>query len=63
MEDPQYARTAATGFSVIDGPPARLELDDGGRGDAAREAVPEGMCSLQRDPWSARRAECLPRPG
>jgi hypothetical protein len=46
MEDPQYARTAAIGFSVIDGPPARLELADRGSGDAARKSLPEGISTL-----------------
>ena len=45
MEDPQYARTAAMGFSVIAGP-ARLELADRGIGDAARNSLPEGISTL-----------------
>ena len=46
IEDPQYARTAAIGFSVIAGPPARLELFERGSGDAARNSLPDGMSTL-----------------
>ena len=46
MEDPQYARTAAIGFSVMATPPARFEPADRVGGDAARNSLPEGISTL-----------------
>ena len=46
IEDPQYARTAAIGFSVMATPPARLEPADRVGGDAARNSLPEGISTL-----------------
>jgi hypothetical protein len=47
IEEPQYARMAAIGFSVMDAPlELRLPLDARGRGDGARNSLPEGMSIL-----------------
>jgi hypothetical protein len=46
MEDPQYAKTAAIGFSVMATAPARFELADRVMGDAARNSLPEGISTL-----------------
>lgn len=46
MEEPQYARIAATGFSVIDVLPLRCTLGARGSGDGARNSLPAGISIL-----------------
>jgi hypothetical protein len=47
MEEPQYARMAAIGFSVMDAAvELRLPLDARGRGDEVPDALPEGISIL-----------------
>jgi len=61
MDEPQYARMAATGFSVIEGPERPVAGRDGG--DAARNSLPADMSiawssfffssDMVKDEWEA----------